>query len=146
MTRFYFWIRWLIAASVGVIAFGLMLALFPNMPLLQPINDQLGTVFSLDPSWAGFRSFQRWIYGTWGATIAGWGLLVLFTVWLPLRNKERWAWYALTTSLLLWYLVDSGLSLYFRITGNIVLNTLFLVIFGIPLLALIPIPLPDESA
>jgi hypothetical protein len=145
MNRFAFWIRWLIVASAGVVVFGLMLAFFPNMPLLGPINDQLETVFALDPPSPGFRPFQHWIYGAWGATIAGWGLLVSFTVWLPLRKKERWAWYALTSSLLLWFLVDSGLSLLFRITDNVILNTLFLLLLGTPLLALRAILLSDRS-
>jgi hypothetical protein len=145
MNRFDFWIRWLIVASAGVVVFGLMLAFFPNMPLLGPINDQLETVFALDPPSPGFHPFQHWIYGAWGATIAGWGLLVSFTVWLPLRKKERWAWYALTSSLLLWFLVDSGLSLLFRITDNVILNTLFLLLLGTPLLALRAILLSDRS-
>jgi hypothetical protein len=133
MNRFAFWIRWLIVASAGVVVFGLMLAFFPNMPLLGPINDQLETVFALDPPSPGFHPFQHWIYGAWGATIAGWGLLVSFTVWLPLRKKERWAWYGLAASLLFWYLLDTAISLSYGVTDNAILNTVVLIFLGLPL-------------
>jgi hypothetical protein len=134
LTNASIWTRWLMIASLLVIAFGLCLAFFPSMPPLEPVNRQVEAVFALEQAAPGPRAFQRWIYGAWGATIAGWGLLVFSVVRSPLRKGERWAWDALAGSLLLWYVVDSGLSFAFQITANVVLNTVFLVALGLPLL------------
>lgn len=35
------------------------------------------------------RQFQQWIYGVWGATIAGWGIMLTYLAHHPFNRKER---------------------------------------------------------
>jgi len=129
-----FWTNWLRAASLLVVAFGLALALLQGSALIAPLNDQIDPIFWSSPLAGTTQAFQRWIYGAWGATVAGWGALVFFVVHRAFQRCERWVWNALAASLLLWYFPDTCISLKYGVTFNVVLNTAFLLMLGIPLL------------
>ena len=135
MNAFTFWQRWLVAVGVILIIFGLALAFFNQSALFDFLfNNQINPVFwtgdSMDISAA---SFQRWVYGVLGATIAGWGVMVLFIVAVPFRQKESWAWICLAVGVGLWYLVDTYLSLSAGATFNAIFNTLLLALVVLPL-------------
>jgi hypothetical protein len=145
-----FWMTWLRMASLLVIAFGLALALLQGSSALNLLNAQIDPNFWSAPVEGVTLAFQRWIYGAWGATVAGWGVLVYFVVqhaW----QQERWIWNGLAASLLLWYLLDTWISLKYGVTFNAVLNTVFLLVLGTPLLFLRKhfihktVPAPDAA-
>jgi hypothetical protein len=77
--------------------------------------------------------FQAWVYGAWGATVMGWGLTMLFMAWFPFGKCERWAWYSILVSVLFWFVLDTGISLWFGVIINALLNTTILVLVLIPL-------------
>ena len=71
-----------------------------------------------------------------GATIAGFYLLQVFIVAYAFRQRQPWAWYAIFSSTLLWFVVDSGMSLLHGAYFNVFMINLFpLGLFGIPLFA-----------
>ena len=78
-------------------------------------------------------AFRSWVYGVWGATVAGWGILVAFIAMFPFKQRQRWAWNALLAAIGTWYLLDTGISLYFGVTFNALFNTLLLALAGLPL-------------
>ena len=131
---FLFWQRWLVGVGGLVAAFGVFMALLNGTPLFALFNDQIDPVF-----WDGQAvpaaglAFRGWVYGAWGATVAGWGVLVAFLALYPFKQRERWAWNALVAALGLWYLLDTGVSLYGGVIFNAVFNTLLLVLAGLPL-------------
>jgi hypothetical protein len=133
MSRASFWQRWLV--GVGLVAvFGLFMALLNGTPLFALFNDRIDPVF-----WGGQaipaagQAFRGWVYGVWGATVAGWGILVAFIAVYPFKQRECWAWNALAVAVGAWYLLDTGLSLYFGVIFNVFFNTLLLVLAGLPL-------------
>jgi hypothetical protein len=134
--HFRFWYRWLMAVSILLIFFGVFMAIFNPTPFFDLFNSQIDPVFwgesPLPPSTA---SFQAWVYGVLGATVAGWGICMAFIVYYPYRRRERWAWWALTVGIAVWYLIDTSISLAHGVVFNAAFNTLLLLLAGIPLLA-----------
>jgi len=136
MDRFSFWQRWLLVVSWVVVAFGLLLALFNQTPVFDFLfNKQINPVFwGAAPLAVQTITFQRWIYGVLGATVAGWGLTMSFIAHYPFGSKERWAWNCLATGMLVWFITDTSLSLYFKVVFNALFNVLLLVAVFLPLI------------
>jgi hypothetical protein len=122
------------------------MALFNNTGFFAIFNQGIDPVFwadqTPDKNAIGFRT---WVYGAWGATIAGWGTSMLFVVHRALRRGERWAWYGIAGGLLVWYLVDTGISAYFQVWFNVVFNTLIAVLFALPLAGIRATMTADQS-
>ncbi|MGB6067906.1 MAG: hypothetical protein WBG50_24125, partial [Desulfomonilaceae bacterium] len=81
------------------------------------------------------KEFQQWVYGVWGATIAGWGAFMAFIAYYPFAQKERWAWNCIVTGLAIWFVLDTTLSIYHRVYFNAAFNTALLILAGLPLAA-----------
>lgn len=133
-TRFDFWQKWLFVVSIVIVLFGTFMAFFNQTPLFSVFNEQIDPVF-----WEGSRvpedaaRFQGWAYGVWGATVAGWGIFIAFLIHFPFKRREPWAWNSLVTGLGFWYLLDTGISLYYGVVFNAVFNSLLLVAVALPL-------------
>jgi len=78
-------------------------------------------------------AFQRWIYGVLGATVAGWGVFVYFLARFPFARRERWAWHCALVGILLWFTLDTGISLAAGVFFNVGLNSLIFLLAIIPL-------------
>jgi hypothetical protein len=115
------------------------MALFNNTAFFAIFNQGIDPVFWGDqmPDQEAVK-FRTWVYGAWGATIAGWGTSMLFLVYQALRQRKSWAWYALSGGLLLWYLFDTGISAYYQVWFNVVFNSLIAVLFALPLAGIYP--------
>jgi hypothetical protein len=111
MTSFSFWQRWLFV--IGLVVFGVMIALLSGTLLFDLFNRPIDPAF-----WGAIavdratRQFQHWLYGVSGATIAGWGIILIYIARYPFSKKERWAWNGLVFGLLVWFVPDTALSLF----------------------------------
>jgi hypothetical protein len=56
----------------------------------------------------------------------------------PLSDGSRWAWLMLVQSLVLWFFLDTGMSLVLGYPTHALFNVPFAVALGIPLLSLRP--------
>ena len=136
MNHFHIWHRWLFIVSILLILFGVFMAIFNATPLFDLFNTQINPVFwGESPAPASTTAFQTWIYGVLGATVAGWGICMAFMIYYPYGRKERWAWWALTAGIIVWYMIDTSISLAYGVVFNAGFNTLLLLLAGIPLLA-----------
>ena len=134
MGTFSFWSRWLFVVSLVIVVFGIFMALLNGTALFGLFNDQVNPVFWGDTAVPdSAQTFQRFIYGVLGATMAGWGVFLAFIAHYPFRRQEKWAWNCIFAGLLLWFLVDTPISLTFHVTFNAVLNTLLLALAILPL-------------
>ena len=82
------------------------------------------------------HEYVRFVYGVLGAVIIGWMTTVIAIVRGPLRRRETWAWWAVTGALVVWFLVDTTLSLVLGFPGHAALNVGFAVMLGLPLTAI----------
>ena len=131
---FSFWQKWLFAAGLTIAIFGFVMALVSGTPLFDLFNRQI------DPAFWGAnavgdtaRQFQQWIYGVWGATIAGWGIFVTYMARYPFNKKERWAWNCIVLGLAGWFVLDTWLSFYHKVYFNVAFN------MGLFVLAMAPV-------
>ena len=134
MVKFSFWQRWLFVVGLVIAVFGLVMGFLNGTIVFELFNRQIDPVFwdagAMPEAATGFR---QWVYGAWGATVAGWGIFVVFIAHYPFRHRERWSWNCLAVGLLIWYLVDMAISLYFRVYFNAAFNTLLLILSVLPL-------------
>lgn len=134
MDRFIFWQRWLFVVGLAVSVFGVALALLNATSLFAVMHHQVNPVFFMEERiCADARAFQMWSYGVLGAVVAGWGVALAFVAHYPFKNKEPWAWNCVATGLLLWYVIDTGISAYFKVYFNVLFNTGMLVAALLPL-------------
>lgn len=135
MNRFSFWQRWLLSLGVIFVVAGLTVAFVSLITPIGPLNNFVNPIFwGSQPVPESVVNFQRWIYSVLMATMAGWGVFIVFVAYYPFKNREKWAWNCLMVGALVWYLPDTALSLYFGVTFNAVANTLFLVAIALPLI------------
>ncbi len=133
MTSFSFWQRWLFVVGIVVSVFGVLMTVFSGTPLFDLFNRQI------DPAFWGTnavdnaaRQFQHWLYGVWGATIAGWGIILAYIAHYPFIKRERWARNGLVFGLVVWFVLDTSLSLYYKVYFNAAINMALLILVGLP--------------
>jgi hypothetical protein len=135
--RFSFWQKWLVAVGVLLAVFGLALAFcnqsrFFDLLFNNQVNPSFWTAAQVTPQ---IVRFQQWVYGVLGATVAGWGIVVVFVAHYPFRRQERWAWVSLALGITVWFLTDTALSLYFQVGFNVAFNIVVFLSVILPLLA-----------
>jgi hypothetical protein len=135
MDSFSFWQRWLFVVALIIVVFGVFMAVLNGTALFDWLfNNQIDPVFWGDTAVAdNAQTFQRFVYGVLGATVAGWGVFIAFIAHYPFRQKEKWAWNCVLAGVLLWFLIDTPISLYFQVNFNAAFNTLLLVLVILPL-------------
>ena len=127
--RFLFWQQWLFYSSLLFAGFGVVLALFGESPVFSSYNKMLAEIFwgsEVFPSGAG--AFKNFIAGPLGGTIACCYILVAFIARFPFRNKERWARNAIILAFLLWFVLDSGVALFYGVYFHVLIINVFSVI------------------
>ncbi|WP_424359699.1 hypothetical protein [Methanocella sp. MCL-LM] len=135
MVSFSFWQKWLLAVSGIIIFFGLVIALLSWSPVFVVFNTLVNGTF-----WPGtgpdesIQRFTLWAYGMLGATMAGWGLTLAFIVNGPFGKKEKWSRDAIAAGVVLWFVIDTFMSVYTGAYFNVGVNVLVLVLAGLPLL------------
>lgn len=119
---------------VTVYAVGLVLA---GLSLGDQVFDRLGfgpedgQIDGAEP-----RAYVQLVYGILGAVIVGWMTTIGAIVVGPLRRREAWSWWAVTTSVAVWFVLDTGLSLSLGFVGHALFNIAFAVALSVPLVAL----------
>jgi len=130
-----FWRRWLIVVTIAVIVYGLALMLAP-----QVMHGLFNTLFFASSDVVQqfgeqASAFITLVYGVLGAVIIGWMVALLSIIWGMAQNP-RSAWNTLMLSVVVWYALDTGMSLLIGSVSHAVFNTLFLVMFAVPLVGI----------
>ena len=129
------WRHWLIGVGVALTAFGVVMALASGTPLFEPLNRLIDPAFwEAGPPNPGSTGFEAWAFGVWGATIAGWGVVVTFVAREAFGWPERWAWWAVALGTGLWFVLDTGVSLAHGVGFNVAVNLVVLVLLAVPLI------------
>lgn len=82
------------------------------------------------------RDYLRLPFMVLGAVMAGWSVLMIQLVRGPLRQGSRWSWMFMVQSLVLWFVLDTGMSIVLGYPTHALFNIPFAVAFGVPLLSL----------
>ena len=136
MDSFSFWQKWLFGFGIYLIVFGLLLSFFSHSNLMNYIfNNQIDPAFwGLEELPENAERFQAWIYGVLGAVISGWGIFISFIAYYPFKAKEKWAWNCIGAGFIVWFLIDTAISLNYNVGFNVIINITFLLFILLPLL------------
>jgi len=134
MNRFSFWQKWLFGVSLLVTLFGVLMAFLSGTVFFDLFNSRVNPVFwGSREAASDIKVFQQWIYGVLGATVAGWGVIMAFLAHYPFKQKEKWAWNALLAGLIVWFVIDTSCSWYFKAYFNVGFNVVLFVLVLLPL-------------
>jgi hypothetical protein len=125
-----FWRRWLIVVMGGVMLYGLCLILFP-----QTMHHFFNILF-----FGSSESIEHTdpevitlVYGVLGAVLIGWMVTLLATLLLIPATHQHITWQILALAIGVWFVTDTGFSLYTGFVAHALFNTGFLILFAIPL-------------
>ncbi len=126
---------WLIIVGAALAVGGVALAVFSDIRLAEPLHRTIDA-----PFWPGTerpdqrtRRFRTFVYGVLGGTMAGWGLMTAILVASHFSSREVWVWWAVALSVGVWFVFDTGRSIWHRVWINVAANTTLLVLVAIPL-------------
>lgn len=132
---FEFWRKWLFHVSVGMVVFGMALAVGTPIRVLpmyhRAINRALWGVDAMPNDAAVFHHFM---FGVLGATLASQAMLQAFIAATAFQRREKWAWWAIAAGMAIWFPLDTALSLYWGAWPNAVFNLGALAAVAIPLI------------
>lgn len=124
-----FWWRWLIVATVFVLITGIAMVVTP-----EPVSRMFSLILSSPQSEdMSARAYLLLFQGVLGATMIGWSMALLLVAMGPFRRGLREGWTIIALSMAAWFIPDTSFSLWTGFWMNAVLNTVFLVLFAIPL-------------
>lgn len=128
------WSTWIVIWCWGVMAFGALLVT-AAIPSLDGAARGLFVLFSGDPATADMfdQPAVRFGVGIQGALTLGWGLTMLTLVQAASIGPQQWR--TLSAALLIWFVIDSAISISTGFWLNAVSNTALIVAYLIPVLA-----------
>jgi len=134
--KFKFWQKWLTYANVLTLIVGLLVAFAGNSIFFELHNTYTKAVFFEGQEFTGdILRFKNWLFEIIGGTIVGFHLLMIMISENAFKKKERWAYQALWSGLIAWFLIDSSISVYYGAIHNLVLiNLVALFLIGLPLI------------
>ena len=130
-----FWWRWLVAANIGVMLFGIAQALFPNLVRQGFGLMVFGSATYMDTFPQDAIRYITLTHAVMGAVMIGWGVSMMYTLFTQFRAGEWIGWLSPAVALTLWYIPDTAMSIVAGFWQNALLNTIFIVLFAIPLAA-----------
>ena len=92
--------------------------------------------FGLDQAGDLTRSeldYVAFVFRVLGAVIVGWMVALAGLTAVPLRRREPWAWWTISASMVIWFLVDTGMSVAVGRHSHAAFNVVFLVAVAVPL-------------
>ena len=142
---FTFWYRWLLTVFVFFMLFGVAYAFFGVSGLFAIMLDPIDQALWAGPMPAEAEPFARFSFGIIGALLVGFGELGWFVTRYALSRRETWAWNALAASALVWFVIDSVVSIWSGAAINAAFNVGFGLLLLVPLVAIRP-HLSDQTA
>ncbi len=132
---FHFWQKFLTYANVMTIGVGALLAFAGNSIFFDLYNGYSKEVFLDGQEFSPeVLNLKNWLCGIIGATIIGFAVLMIMISENAFKNKEPWAYKTMWIGLLAWFLIDSGISMYYGAIHNVVMiNLVALFLIALPL-------------
>ena len=131
MTTRKTWLAWLQVVLILLFLYALVLVFAGG------VARSMFSAFGFGPSDAidtdEIRDYLELPFMVLGAVMAGWTFMMLQIVRGPLRDGAAWALPALTRSLVLWFVLDTGMSLVLGFPAHALFNIPFAIALAIPL-------------
>jgi hypothetical protein len=127
---------WLVLAGCAFAVLGIAMAVASDTSLFRAIFGSLiDSAFWSDQVPAEARPCQIWVYGAWGGTAAGFGLLIVVVAPEAVKPARQRLRLGMLAALVLWFVVDTGASIASGVWGNaLAVNVPGFVVLALPLL------------
>ena len=125
------WITWLQVVLVVLFAYALVLVFAGSVA--GRMFSALGFGLPEPIDTGAVRDYLTLPFMVLGAVLAGWSLMMIQIVRGPLRDGSAWALPILIRSLVLWFVLDTGMSLVLGYPMHALFNVPFALALGIPL-------------
>lgn len=106
-----FWYRWLLGSSAFFVLFGIASAVVGSIPPASLWGEWIAEHFFAGPMPAAAQTMFDFMRGPLGGTMAALYVLQTALVAIPVRRGERWASIAIVLATVVWFCVDSGVSI-----------------------------------
>jgi hypothetical protein len=124
----------LLGVLVSMALFGLSMTVLDNRAVPGPLHGAINaSIWGHAELPADVELYHRFVHAVLGATIAAWALALVFVVRHALAARQRWAWWCVAASTLLWFVPDTAASLWLGVWPNALFNVACLAGLGIPL-------------
>jgi hypothetical protein len=131
---FKFWYKWLIVVSYYFIFMSVLMFFFYDTEIFDFINNQIANkLFSNANEYQSALELIKFFVKIMSSLMLAWMVIILFVLKNAFIKKQKWSWYAIAISYLVWYLIDTLASAYCGIYFNVAGNTVFFVLVLIPL-------------
>ena len=136
-TSFLFWQKWLVVISCAGIVLGFLFPFLSSVDFIAAgYNQALAEAFFGQKQLPeNVLIYNQWVWAMLGAVISAWSICLLFLALYPFRNREKWAWYCIGSSLIITFIIDAGVSVYFKFYTEIIVALLWFVSCIIPIIA-----------
>jgi hypothetical protein len=124
---------WLVLDGVALAVVGAIMALATGTPAVAAAGRRFDRPFWPAGTDAVTRRFQAWAYSVTFATMAGWGVALAMIAANAFPSRQAWAWWSIAGGMIVWFVLDTGRSLRYRVHANAVLNAALLLMVAIPL-------------
>jgi hypothetical protein len=132
MKHFNFWYKWVLVSGYVIVAMALMVDAIAFFKIEMPYINSVFWDNGIPEDTQGFYTF---ILGLYCSVLLVFGLFVIFIARNAFAEKKTWAWNALATCYIAWYIADTFYSLYSGVYSNAVSNTVLFILIMLPLLA-----------
>lgn len=128
------WRHWLISWCYLVLGLGIVFAgsAWPHTDL--PVRLFYDVIYWPIDGRSGWHESLRLTAAILGAVLIGWSLTLLTLVRTAMKQPHLALWRPITGAILVWWFVDSSISLALHTPGNAMSNTGFLLLYLIPVL------------
>lgn len=118
---------------------GFAFAFFSSSSLMSPITGPIYAAFWTNgPPTPETLRFAEFAFGMVGGLTIAVGVSGWFVTRFALAKGQRWAWFAMAESLLLWFIVDGAVSIHTGAWINAVFNSAYFLAAAVPLVLLWP--------
>ena len=127
------WILLLVSFAVqGIVGYSVALAI--DTPLWDWHQERVGLALWGEADYpAEADAYRQWMSALLGGTISCWAVAMIWIVAIPMRRRESWAWWAIITSTLVWFSIDTAISALHGVGINVFFNVMALSMIAIPL-------------
>lgn len=133
-----FWSNWLVVIAEFTGLFGMLMVLSPDFfrnTFYRIYTDFYYGAGAFDALPSTDFALHLWFYALAGTIMMGWMVLIGFVALIPFRRGEKWAWVAMAATLAVWFVFDSGASVIYGMSINVIINVVSLIAFAVPLVA-----------
>jgi hypothetical protein len=135
MNKFNFWKKYLYLISFLLIAMGIFVALFKDTNFYKLFSQYIDPVFwpdNLIPE--NTKLFKSFIYSFSGTYVLLWGINLLFISRFAFKPENKWAWYCILITSLVWICIMLPFSIYYGVLVNVYGDILFFAMIILPLI------------